>query len=206
MNVLILGATGGTGLEIVKRAIERNHSVTAFVRSKHALARFNGAVNAVEGNLLDRTDLERVLVGHDAVLSAFGPRDARSHEPLVAPFAQSLVAAMTQCNINRLIILSVAFLFRNSILPPAYPLGQLFLKHHVDDCAEMEAIVRRSRMDWTIVRPPALTNKPRAENYRVGVGRLPFMGFTVSRADVADFMIRAMESGAYGREVVGVAD
>ncbi len=206
MNVLILGATGGTGLEIVKRAIERNHSVTAFVRSSKALARFDGSVNAVEGNLLDRDQLARVIAGHDAVLSAFGSRDPKSREPIMAPFARSLVTAMTDRGVRRLVILSVAFLFRNAIVPPAYPLGQLFLKHYVDDCAAMEEIVRNSALDWTVVRPPALTNKPHAGMYRVGVERLPFMGLMTSRANVADFMIRAIEGADYRREVVGIAD
>jgi hypothetical protein len=83
MKLLVLGATGGTGIEIVKRAIERGHS-----------------------------ELTGVISGQDAVLSAFGPRDPKSKEPLVGPFAQSLTTAMTQHGVSRLIILSVAFLFR----------------------------------------------------------------------------------------------
>ncbi len=206
MKIAVLGATGGTGLEIVKRAVERGHSVTAFVRSRRGLAGVDANVAAIEGDLFDVDELARTIGGHDAVLSAFGPRDPKSHEPLVAPFARSLTSAMTQCAVNRLIILSVAFLFRNAIVPPAYPAGQLLLKHHVRDCAQMEDIVRSSGLDWTIVRPPALTNKARTEKYRVGIDRLPFMGFTASRANVADFMVRAMEDSSYSREIVGVTD
>jgi putative NADH-flavin reductase len=112
MKLLVLGATGGTGIEIVKRAIERGHSVTAFVRSRLRLAALDSSIDIVEGNLLKAEELTGVISGQDAVLSAFGPRDPKSKEPLVGPFAQSLTTAMTQHGVSRLIILSVAFLFR----------------------------------------------------------------------------------------------
>ncbi len=205
MNIIVLGATGGTGIEIVERALERGHSVTAFVRSPDALAKFDSKIRLLEGNPIDVRDLARVIPGHDAVLSALGPRDPKRHEALVAPFARSLTSAMAQCGCDRLIILSVAFLFKNAILPPAYPAGQLLFKHHVEDCAEMENVVRASDLDWTIVRPPQLTNKPRADHYRVTAGKLPFLGFTASRAAVADLMIRSTEEHGYSRQIVGIA-
>lgn len=166
---------------------------------------FRSAVDVIEGDLLDADELRRVTLGYDAVLSAFGPRDPRSNVPLVGPFARALTRAMVQGEVSRLIILSVAFLFRDSVLPPAYPAGQLFFKHHVADCADMETIVQRSGLDWTIVRPPQLTDKPQSGRYRVLVQHLPFMGFTASRADVADFMIKTAELGSYVRQIVGLA-
>jgi putative NADH-flavin reductase len=123
MRFVVLGATGGTGLEIVKRAIERGHSVTAFVRSSQRLAPFMPHVHIVEGNLVKAAGLAQVVSGHDAVLSAFGPRNPRSKEPFVGPFARSVTAAMAESGVSRLIIVSVAFLFRDSVLPPAYPLA-----------------------------------------------------------------------------------
>jgi putative NADH-flavin reductase len=206
MKLVVLGATGGTGIELVKRAIERGHSVTAFVRSGQRLAQFAPNVDIVEGSLSRTADLIRVISGQDAVLSAFGPRDPRGKERLVGPFARSLTAAMAESGVSRLIILSVAFLFRDSVLPPTYPFGQLFFKNHVADCAEMEAVVQDSRLNWTIVRPPQLTNKAHSGKWRVRVGHLPFMGFTASRADVADFMVQAMEQQSYSRQIVGFAD
>src|SRR6267143_56980 len=74
MKLVVLGATGGTGLEIVRQAIERGHSVTAFVRSPERLKPFRDRITVKQGDLLNSTDLERVIQGHDAVLSGFGPR------------------------------------------------------------------------------------------------------------------------------------
>jgi len=74
MKLLVLGATGGTGLEIISQAIERGHSLTAFVRAPDPLKRFGDRIAVVRGNLLNSSELQRVLKGHDAVLSGFGPR------------------------------------------------------------------------------------------------------------------------------------
>src|SRR5437867_5609937 len=74
MKVVVLGATGGTGLEIVRQAIEHGHSVTAFVRSPERLEPFRDRITVKQGDLLNSAELERVIKGHDAVLSGFGPR------------------------------------------------------------------------------------------------------------------------------------
>src|SRR5438270_43488 len=96
MKVVVLGATGGTGLEIVRQAIGRGHSVTAFVRSPERLKTFQDQINVKQGNLLDSSELEEVLNGEDAVLSAFGPRVpiAKTDESLLQEFARALIAAM----------------------------------------------------------------------------------------------------------------
>jgi putative NADH-flavin reductase len=206
MRLAVFGATGGTGMEIVKQAVERGHSVTAFVRSASRLNGLTSKVDVVEGDVFDAGRLNNGLAQHSAVLSALGPRNPRNGEPIVGPFARSLISAMRENGVPRLLILSVAFLFRDSVLPPAYPFGQLFFKHHVDDCAEMERIVEGSGLDWTIVRPPQLTDKPRTGKYRVLSGHLPFMGFTATRADVADFMLTAAEQDSYPKQVVGLAN
>ena len=74
MKLLVLGATGGTGLEIISQAIERGHSLTAFVRAPDPLKRFGDRIAVIRGDLLNSSELQRVLKGHDAVLSGFGPR------------------------------------------------------------------------------------------------------------------------------------
>src|SRR5437588_37404 len=101
---------------------------------------------------------------------------------------------------------SVAFLFKDAILPPAYMLGRLFFPVIVADASAMEKIISNSGLDWTIVRPPRLTNQPRTGMYRVREGHLPSLGFTISRADVADYMIGAIEKRTSIRRVVGVCN
>src|SRR6266446_4765225 len=120
MKLIVLGATGSTGLEIVRQAMEHGHSVTAFVRSPERLKPFRDRILIKEGNLLDTSQLEHVIKGHDAVLSAFGPRVpiSRVDEKLLQQFAVALTTAMLRSGVRRVVIESVAFLFKHAIIPP----------------------------------------------------------------------------------------
>jgi putative NADH-flavin reductase len=208
MKLLILGATGGIGLEVVEQAVDRGHAVTAFVRSPESLRKFADRVAIVAGDLLNAAELGRVIKGHDAVLSSFGPREplSKTDRALLPSFGQALTSAMVQASARRVIVVSAAFLFRDSIVPPTYLFGQLFFREQVAGLSEMEDAFQRSTLDWTIVRPPRLTKKPKSKIYRIQEGHLPRFGFTISRADVADFMIKAAESGASIGKIVGVCD
>ena len=206
MNLVVLGATGSTGLEIVRQAIEYGHSVTAFVRSPERLKPFRDRISVKQGNLLDAAELEPVIKGHDAVLSAFGPRVpiAKGDANLLRQFAVALTIAMPRAGVRRVVLESVAFLFKDAIIPPAYLLGRLFFPGVVADASGMEKVLEKSGLDWTIARPPKLTPKPYTGKYRVREGHLPAFGFSISYADVADFMIKAVQNRSLIGKVVGV--
>ena len=208
MKLLVLGATGGTGLEIISQAIERGHSLTAFVRAPDPLKRFGDRIAVVRGNLLNSSELQRVLKGHDAVLSSFGPRlpISKADATLLERFAVALTGGMHQAGVRRVVVESTAFLFKDSIIPPTNLFGRLFFPNVVRDAGEMENVFRKSGLDWTMVRPPRLTDKPRTGKYRVLEGHLPRFGFAISRAAVADFMIKAGENGVSIGKVVGVSN
>lgn len=208
MKLVVLGATGGTGLELVRQAMECGHSVTAFVRSPERLGAFRDRITVKQGDLLNHAELERVIQGHDAVLSGFGPRVpvAKADANLLQRFAVALASAMIHAGVRRVVLESVAFLFRNSIVPPAYLLGRLFFPRVVADASAMERVFGESDLDWTMVRPPELTEKPYSGKYRAHEGHLPRFGFKISRADVADFMIKTVENGSSIRKVVGICN
>src|SRR5712664_3206157 len=195
MKLVVLGATGGTGLEIVRQAIEHGHSVTAFVRSPDRMKPFWDRIHIQQGDLLNSAELERVIQGHDAVLSGFGPRVpvSKADANLLQQFAVALTSAMLRAEVRRVVVESVAFLFRDSIVPPAYFLGRLFFPRTVADASAME-------------RPPELTDKLYTGKYRVREGHLPRFGFKISRADVADFMIKVAEDRSSIRKIVGVCN
>src|SRR4030088_386513 len=161
MKLVVLGATGGTGLEIVRQAIQHGHSVTAFVRSPERLKQFREQITIRQGDLLNSVELEKVIQGHDAVVSGFGPRVpiAKADANLLEQFATALTRAMVHVRVRRVIVESVAFLFKDSIVPPTYLLGRLFFPAVVADSAAMEHVFQDSKLDWTIVRPPQLTDK-----------------------------------------------
>jgi putative NADH-flavin reductase len=207
MKLLVLGATGGIGLEVIRQAIAHHHSVTAFVRSPDRLAAFQDRISIEQGDLLNSSQLERAIQGNDAILSAFGPRVpvAKADANLLREFAAALTSAMRRTSVRRVVIVSTAFLFRDSILPPAYLVGRLFFPGVVADASAMERTIAESGLDWTIVRPPQLTDKPFSGSYRIRVGHLPRFGFNISRADVADCLIKTVEEGAYFGKVLGVS-
>jgi len=208
MKLVVLGATGGIGMEVIRQAITRGHSVTAVARAPELLNKFAARIELVRANLLNCGELKGAIAGHDVVLSAFGPRTPirKDDAHLLRDFAKSLTCAMTHAEVSRVVMVSVAFLFKNAMVPPAYLLGKLLFPQVVTDSAAMEQVFETSGLDWTIVRPPQLTDGPGTGRYRMGEGRLPAFGFKISRADVADFMIQAAEKRLSIRKVVGLCN
>src|SRR5438132_10288133 len=169
MKLLVLGATGGTELEIVRQAIEHGHSVTAFFRSPERLKPLEDRVTVKQGDLLSSAELERVIISHEAVVSSFGPRVpiSKADANLLQRFAVALTAAMPHTEVRRVIVESVAFLFKDSIVPPAYLLCRLFFPGTVRDASVMDQIFAHTGLDCTIVRPPQLSYQHYTRNYPV---------------------------------------
>jgi len=207
MKLLILGATGGTGMEMVRQAVDLEHEVTVFVRSPERLRGLENRLRIETGDLLNSRDLARVTHGQNAVLSAFGPRVpvARSDQHLLRDFANALTTAMKLTGVRRVLVESAAFLFKNAIIPPAYVVGKLFFPAIVRDQADMERIISDSGLDWTFIRPPRLTDGERTANFRIRVGHLPPFGFSISRADVADCFLRLLPDEKSVKKIVGVS-
>jgi putative NADH-flavin reductase len=206
MRLFILGATGGIGRQLLDQALERHHRVTAFVRSPQKLGARRDRLTVIQGNVRDADAMSRALAGHDAVLSTLGP-PGPARNTITSDSARATVAAMQGAAIDRLLVVGVAALF-----PDIGTFGRFLrstlLRNIADDSAEMERIVEASRLDWTIVRPPRLTNGPRREHCAVADDRLPNgagRNATISRADVADFMLDELEHPAHSRRVVGIA-
>jgi putative NADH-flavin reductase len=208
MKLVILGATGGTGLELIRRSLLHGHSVTAFVRTSDRLEEFRDIITIRQGNVLDQNAMAQVLQGHDAVLSGFGPRVpiAKADAHLLEGFATVLTGAMRDAGLRRAVIISTAFLFKDSIIPPTYLIGKLLFPTVVTDSAALEAIFQKSDLDWTIVRPPQLTDTPFTGKYRVRLGHLPLMGFKIGRADVAEYFVHAASDNTLIRKVVGLSN
>lgn len=207
MNLLILGATGGIGIELLRQSLKRKHSVTAFVRRPESLKSLADRISIVSGDPLNAVELARVMRGYDAVLSSLGPRVpiASTDAHLLRDFGASLTNAMQQSGVLRAVVVSTAFLFKDSLMPPTYLFGRLFFPSVVADASDMEATLRASGLNTIIVRPPQLTDKPHTGKFRVRQGHLPRFGFSIPRADVADFMIQKAENGNWANSVFGVA-
>ena len=205
LRLFVLGATGHIGSQVVDLALSRGHQVTAFVRAPRKVTRNEPGLAVIEGNPLSAHDVARALPGHDAVLSAIGPppRDAFRPSTLMAESAASTVAAMTAAGVNRLAIVSAAVLFPDRRL--VFRFFQWLLRQHARDLVSMEAVVRATRFDWTIARPPRLVNG-HGESYRSATDALPPHAWSMPYRAVAAFLLDAVTRHTHTREIVGLAD
>jgi putative NADH-flavin reductase len=203
MRLFVLGATGGIGRQLVQQGLSRHHQVTAFVRSPQKMAVGPENLRVISGDVRNEEQLRNALPGHDAILSSLGHRRG-GPATLLSASARSVIAAMKDTDLRRILVVSVAFLFPESGLPGAI-LRNIVLRANGADSKGMERIVAEGGLDWTVVRPPRLTNGPRTERYRVEDSHLPPRGSVISRADVAHFMLDEAERGAHIRQIVGVA-
>ena len=208
MRLFILGATGGTGRQLIDQALARGHEVTAFVRSPEKLGPRREGLSERQGDPRDATALTAALGGHDAVLSALGPPGLEppglGRSMILPDSARSTVSAMQSSGIRRLLIVSAAILFEDMGLLAAL-LRRTLLRNVVVGSSEMERIVTASNLDWTIVRPPRLTNGPLTGRYQVADRRFPPGKRTLSRADVAHFLLDELDQRTRVRQVVGQA-
>jgi putative NADH-flavin reductase len=202
MKLLVIGATGRTGTEIVNLALARGHEVTAFVRSPQKI-RPAGSLAVVRGDPLRPETIAAALPGHDAVLSAIGPppREALRPSTLLTDCARATVEAMAEGGVYRLAIVSAAVLFPEKGLYFAF--FKWFLRHHARDLRAMEDLVRASGLEWTIARPPRLTNSPEVK-FRALRNALPPGSRAMSFRSVAAFMLEAVERRSHVAEIVGL--
>ena len=203
MRLLILGATGGTGRALLDQASRRGHEVTALVRSPQKLAMAPKSVTVLRGDPLSVAELRMVLPGHDAVLTALGP-PGFGRTTIFTDSGRSIIEAMQDGGPRRLLVVSVAALFKDAG-PVVAIFRRTLLRNIVADAAEMERVVTSSHLDWTIARPPKLTNGPMTRHYRVADGHQPGGMPFVSRADVSDFLLNELEQTRHVHQIVGMA-
>jgi putative NADH-flavin reductase len=206
MRLLVLGANGRTGIEVIDLALARGHEVTAFVRSPKKIARADAKLRVVEGDPHDAALLASALAGHDAVLSALGPRprEAMTRTTLLGDCTASTVEAMRRASTRRLLVVSSALLFPGGGVGAGF--FRWLIRSHVRDCAAMEEQLRASALDWTIARPPRLVDA-RYEEYRAEDDALPggmTLGSQLSWRAVATFLIDAVDDARYVRKTVGI--
>lgn len=207
MKITVFGATGGTGRQMVRQAQQAGHQVTAVVRRPSEFAGSN--VTVVEADVLDPASIAEAVQGRDAVLSALGPR-ANRPSTVCTEGTASIIRAMNAQDVHRLVVVSAAGfhtegddLFTRVVLKP---IVKRLLRHPFADSAGMEKVVRASDLDWTIMLPPRLLDKPGTGTYRTAKDRTVPRGFRVARADVADCALRCLTDPGSVRAAVALAD
>ena len=208
MRLLIFGATGGTGRELVKQALDQGHHVVAFARNPAKIDDIQNAnLQVVRGDVLDETVVERAVAGKEVVLSTIGTGAGRS--TLREDGTRNIVKAMAKTGVRRLLSLSslgVGDSGGNLRFFTKHIVVGVFLRHAFADHERQEAVVRQSSLDWIIVRPPRLRDGPRTGVYRHGFPTTDkTISGEISRADVADFMLGQLTNDTYLHETPGVS-
>lgn len=208
VRLLIIGATGGTGRALVQQALERGHRVTAFVRDPSRLRVRHERLAIARGNVLDYSSVETAVRGQDAVLCALGHKRWLYPTRILSDGTRNIIRAMEGQSVRRLVCetaLGIGDSWGRMGLYYTLFVGVFILPFYFLDKTRQERLVRASELEWIIVRPGALTNGRKRGVYRHG-GRIgnPLWTVRISRADVADFMLRQVDEDRYLRTAVGV--
>jgi len=199
MRIAVFGATGATGGHVVDQALEAGHEVTVLARNPASLDVRHHRLEVVVGDVGQARRVEDVVRGQDAVISALGTNQ-RGPVSVCSDGASGILPAMEHHDVRRLVVVS-AHGAGESHDRSLYVLAVWMLQRHkMRDKERMEELIRASDVDWTIVRPPALTTGPRTGTYRVGTDLPIRITSNISRADLAEFLLREAVEEAYVRE------
>jgi uncharacterized protein YbjT (DUF2867 family) len=201
MRVLVLGASGATGRHLVEQALAQGHQVTALARNPAKLHRRSPELTVVQGDVTDPLAVERAVRSQDAVLCALGSSTPLKHDPALVAGIGNLVGAMERLQVRRLVYLSFLGVHhgRRQLSPLGrYVVAPLLMRKVAADHERKEAIIQQSTLEWVIVRPPRLTNRRRTGTYRSGEDiQATLVVPRVSRADLAEFMLRQLNGDTY---------
>jgi putative NADH-flavin reductase len=207
-RVLIVGATGGTGRQLVAQALERGFAVTALVRDPSKLQIAHPQLTVVRGDVLDAGSVETAMRGQEAVLSALGHKRFYPPNRILSEGTRNILRAMEAQGVPRFVCETSL-----GIGDSAGRLGVYYtfftipvvLPFYYWDKTRQERVIAGSGVEWVIVRPGLLTNGEKRGRYRHGRRVGSFLWTVrISRADVADFMLNQLESDTYLRTASGV--
>jgi uncharacterized protein YbjT (DUF2867 family) len=207
MNILVFGASGATGLHLVKQALNQHHRVTAFVRNPAKLPVQHPLLTVVQGDVRDNKAVEQAVKGQDAVLCALGANSPFTYDQAVVDGMVNIIKAMESAYVKRLIYLSFVGV-QESRKDAGFFISHLapyILRTEIKGHETREQMIRRSSLQWTIVQAPKLTNGAGTKNYRHGTTITSGSFITaIDRADVADFMLQQLTDDTYVRKAARI--
>jgi putative NADH-flavin reductase len=204
MKIAIFGATGETGRQLVEQALAAGYQVVAYVRNPSKLNTKHENLTIVQGELADQAIIERAVSGADAVISVLGPRGGSKGKPITRGM-QNIIEAMKKQGVRRLIISSTLSAKDPNDLPDfkakaLVNLVKLTMHAAYEEIVSVADTVRKSDLDWTIVRLTTLNNNPKSGKVRVGYLGKGEVGLRISRADLAEFMLKQVQDTKYLRQ------
>lgn len=211
MKLAVFGASGGTGKQVVRQALTRGHDVVAVVRRPDALALTGERLSVYQGDVLDPGSIMRAIEGSKTVISALGAHTRRTPTTIYSEGISNIVAALPAAGASRLVAISAApagpwnevSAFERLIV---YPLLGVFFGTNYDDMRRMETVLSHSGVDWTIFRPPMLTDREAKGNYRTSTtGALPH-AYAITRGDLATAILDSITDASLVHRFVAIAN
>jgi putative NADH-flavin reductase len=203
MKLLLIGATQGIGFELLKQALQAGHEVTLIARNPDRLEITHPNLTVTKGDILNKSVIEQAVNGQNAVCITIGTKPTRKPVSVYSEGTKTVIEAMKNSPCRRLLCVTGigagdsrghgGFLYDKIINP-------LLLKTIYEDKDRQEAIVQNSRLDWEIIRPGLLTNGERTGQYRILTNLSGVKAGNISRADVADFMLREASEMRYRQQ------
>ena len=208
LRLLIIGATGGSGRQLVEQALAQGHQVTAFVRDPARLSLEHPHLRVVQGDVLDPASLAPAMQGQDAVLCALGHKRLFGPSTILSQGTANILRAMQSAGVGRFICessLAIGNTAGRGGLLATFLVYPLILPFYMWDKLRQEKLIEESDLDWVIVRPAALTNGVARGQYRHGpnVGSY-ILPVRFSRADVAAFMLQQLTDDTYLGRATGL--
>ncbi|KAB7893335.1 NAD(P)H-binding protein [Rouxiella sp. S1S-2] len=199
MKLAIFGASGATGRHLVNQALSSGHSVTALVRTPDSLQVNHVGLKLIVGELYNSVTVESVIRDADAVISVLGARKGKAQN-ICTDGLSKIIPAMQNVGVKRLIALSAYGASETHNASLFIRFVRSIISEKMRDKDDMEDLVRASHTDWTLIRPPMLTNGDASKNYRSGIDLRPGITGRISRADLASFILQTVVSGSYIHE------
>lgn len=202
MNITLFGATGETGQLLIEKTLAVGHNVTVFARTPSKISVKNERLTVVKGELTELSNIEKAVQGADAVISILGP--TRETKGLViADGIKNIISAMEKNGVKRLIATATpSYKDNNDKFQFGFAFGVFMIKTLMKDAyqniVETGNLIAKSNLDWTIVRFSILKNKPETGNLKIGYPGEGKVGFSsLTRADLADFLLKQIEDKTY---------
>ncbi|CAL9564642.1 NAD(P)-dependent oxidoreductase [Streptomyces sp. enrichment culture] len=210
MQLTVLGATGGTGRLVVEQALDAGHHVRAVVRDPAKLTVRHDRLAVLRADVFAAVDLVPVIDGTDAVVSALGARDRKDTGQVCSRAVRALLEAMERTGVRRVVAVSAQPVLRSGAGEPFWfrttvtPIVRAVYRNVYADLEVMERLLAGSDTDWTVLRPPYLTDKPGTGRYRTALEE-NVSGSSLTRADLAKALLDVVGDPGTVRHAIGVA-
>jgi len=204
MNIIVFGASGGVGQEVVKQALEQGHTVTAFVRDRSRLSvPQQSNLKITEGDGLNQQAVAQAIHGHDCVICCVGSRGG-GKTTLMSDITRNIISGMEQAQVERIAYVASAGIHRE-LSGIAGRFVEFLLRNPLADHRRSYELLKNSSLKWTVARPMQLTNGDKKAAYRETDTGIAHGGTKISRADTAHFLLKAVAADAYIHQSIGLA-